>query len=280
MATRPPVLDSVRAAIAFARSSVPRVAGVLALVMLLNVAGDVAGDRFAEIATFLAALLASLMANAALLRLAFSDEHAGDPEFRIGRQGFQFGRPEVRLLGAILLLALFGLLALLFLLLVVVILTVALLVTVHGQTVAPTAASKLPPDVQMMLSGLVLIFALALLWVAVRVCLYPAATIAQKRIQVFSTWRLTAGSWWRIFAAFVLLLLPALVLALLLGVSQRYPVLQQALAVLSAAVNAFIEVPLFCGLYAHLYKQLRGTAPLVATGMAQDAGGGLAGPWG
>ncbi len=283
MATKPAVLDSVRAAIGFARASVPRVAGVLGLVMLLNIAGDMAGDRFAEAATFVAALLASLMANAALLRLAFADEHAGDPEFRIGRQGFQFGQPELRLLGAGLLLALFGLLALLFLLLLVVIFTVALLVTVHGQTVAPTAASKLPPDVQMMLSGLVLVFAVALLWVAVRVCLYPAATIAEKRIQVFSTWRLTAGNWWRIFAAFFLLLLPALVLALLLGVSQPYPALQAAFAIASAAVNAFVEVPLFCGLYVHLYRQLRGASPGVVTSVASVKGetpAGLAGPWG
>ena len=280
MATKPPILDSVRAAIAFARVSTPKVAGVLALVILLNIAGDMARDRFAEIATFVAALLASLMANAALLRLAFADEHSGDPEFRIGRQGFQFGQPELRLLGAILLLALFGLLALLFLLLLVIIFTVALLVTVHGQTVAPTAASKLPPDVQLMLSGLVLIFALALLWVAVRVCLYPAATIARKRVQVFSTWRLTAGSWWRIFAAFVLLLLPALLLALLLGVSQGVPMMQAAFAIISAAVNAFVEVPLFCGLYAHLYRALRGTEPAAAPGAREASAPGLAGPWG
>ena len=44
---RAPVMDSVRAAIAFARANVGRVAGVLGLVMLLNVAGDLAASRFA-----------------------------------------------------------------------------------------------------------------------------------------------------------------------------------------------------------------------------------------
>ena len=281
MAEKPAIMDSVRAAIAFARAAIPRVAGVLGLVMLLNLAGDMANDRFAEIATFVAALLASLMANAALLRLAFAEQHPGDPEFAIGRQGFQFGQPELRLLGAILLLALFGLIAFLFMLLLVIIFTVALLVTVHGQTAPPTAATKLPPDVQLMLEGLVLVFALGLLWVAVRVCLYPAATIAEKRIQVFSTWKLTAGHWWRIFAALFILLLPALVLTLLLGASSGAPPLQAALAVLSAGVNAFIEVPLFCGLYAHLYKHLHGGAPAYAApSVAPPPSAGLAGPWG
>ena len=152
------------------------------------------------------------MANAALLRLAFAGGHPAEDEFRIGWQGFQFGRPEGRLLGAFLLLTLFLLIAMLFLVLLVVIFTIAILVTVHGETVAPTAATKLPPDVQAMISGLFVVFSMALLWVLVRICPYPAATIAEKRIQVFSTWKLTQGNWWRIFAAFVLLLSPAIVL--------------------------------------------------------------------
>lgn len=248
--------------------------------MLLNIAADMANDRFAGIATFVAALLAGLMANGALLRLAFADEHPGDGEFKIGPQGFQFGQPELRLLGAILLLALFGLIAFLFMLLLVIIFTLAMLVTVHGQT-ALGPATKLPPDVQEMVAGLVLIFALAMLWLALRVCLYPAATIAQKRIQVFSTWAMTAGSWWRIFAACLVLLIPAFALALLLGLTSSIPALQAGVAVLSAGVNAFVEVPLFCGLYAHLYKQLRGGAPAYTAPTAvAPPRAGLAGPWG
>jgi hypothetical protein len=133
-----------------------------------------------------------------------------------------------------------------------------------------------------MLSLLILAFALGLLWMAVRVCLYPAATIATQHIQVFSTWKLTGGNWWRIFAAFLLLLLPAIVLAGFLTASQRYPALQAGFAILSAAVNAFVEIPLFCGLYAYLYKHLRSAspapAPMPVAGGAPSAG--LAGPWG
>ncbi|WP_174300664.1 hypothetical protein [Caulobacter sp. S45] len=282
MAARAPVLESVRAAILFARASVPRVAGVLGLVMLLNIAGDMAGGWAAGVSTLVATLLGSLMANAALLRLAFSDEHPGDPEFSIGPQGFQFGRPELRLLGAIGLLMLFAFLAVLFLLLLAFIFTIAMVVAVHGQTAVPTAATTLPPDVQAMLSLLILTFALALLWMAVRICLYPAATVATQRIQVFSTWRLTGGNWWRIFAAFVLLLLPAIVLAGLLEASQHFPPLQAGIAILSAAVNAFVEIPLFCGLYAYLYKRLRSanSTPAMSAAAAEVRSEGLAGPWG
>ncbi len=278
MATKPPVMEVVRSAILFARTNVMKVAGVLALVMLLNVASEAAGGVIAIALTVVATLLGSLMANAALLRLAFADEHPGDPDFKIGPQGFQFGRPEVRLLGAIVLLSLFFFLAILFLLVLAFIFTIALVAAVHGQTVVPANAEQLPPDVRAMLSVLILLFGAAMLWAAVRVCLYPAATIADKRIQVFSTWRLTAGSWLRIFAAFLILLAPAIVLAALIKASQPYPAVQAGFAIVSAAVNAFVEVPLFCGLYATLYKALRTAGPAISRGDAGPAG--LAGPWG
>ena len=67
-------------------------------------------------------------------------------------------------------------------------------------------------------------------------------------------------------------------LAGFLSASQHFPALQTAFASLSAAVNAFVEIPLFCGLYATLYKRLRIAAP---TPLMGDAGRtGLAGPWG
>ncbi len=279
MATRVPVLEAARAAIVFARASVPRVAGVLALVALLNIAADMAGGGWARgVLSAVAGLLGSLMANAALLRLAFVDEHRGDPDFQIGRQGFQFGRPELRLLGAIALLSLFFVLAILFMLLLAFIFTITLVVAVHGQTAVPSNAAHLPPDVQLMLSLLIMVFAAALLWVAVRVCLYPAATISNRRIQVFSTWKLTSGLWWPIFAALLILLAPTLVLTALLGASQHYPALQAGFAILSAVVNAFIEIPLFCGLYAYLYKTLRTSGPSPA--LSAETRAGLAGPWG
>ena len=277
--TKVSVLASARSAILFARANVVRVMGVLSLVMLLNIAGEMAVSRVAQGLTFVATVLAGLMANAALLRLAFADEHSGDPEFHIGPQGFQFGLPEVRLLGAMLLLGLFGFIALLFMLLLAALFTVGLVFS-HGQTViAPEAAAR-SPDVQLMLSVLILAFFGLALWVWVRVFTYPAATIAERKVQVFSTWKFTAGTWWRIFAAFLLLSLPAFVSDGLLLASQAYPPMLFGFAILSAAVNAFIEIPLLCGLSADLYRQLRAEAAPHATPMTEDGRPSLAGPWG
>ena len=270
------VVEGVRAALTFARANIGRVAGVLVLVMVLNVAGAIAASPFARAATLLATLLAGVMANAALLRLAFADLFPGDAEFRIGPQGFQFGGPEARLLGALMLLVLFGLIALLFMILVAALLTIGIVFSHGAASVTPEAASR-SPQVQLMLSGLILVFVAIAMWVWVRIFTYPAATIAGRRVQVFSTWRITKGSAWRIFAAVVLLSLPALVSDVLLLAT---PVAYSApLAVLSAAVHAFVEVPLLCGLASVVYRRLYTPDPLPAAGEVAAAPG-LAGPWG
>ncbi len=273
------VLEGVRAALAFARANIAKVAGVLVLVMVLNVAGAVAASPFARIATLLATLLAGVMANAALLRLAFADLHPGEAEFRIGPQGFQFGTPEVRLLGALLLLVLFGFIALLFVILVAALLTVGVVFS-HGgggASVTPEAVSH-SPQVQLMLSGLVLVFVALAMWVWVRIFTYPAATVAERRVQVFSTWNATKGQGWRIFAAVVLLSLPALASdVLLLAAPAAY---SAPLAVLSAAVHAFVEAPLLCGLSAWVYRRLHVGAPAAVAAVEATPGAGLAGPWG
>jgi len=108
------VMEAVASAVHFAQANVRHVAGILALVMVANIAGDVVGGSAFGIALGSAiTVLIGVIANGALLRLAFADEHPGDPEFRVGPQGFQWGKPETRLLGAVLLVFLFALLALL-----------------------------------------------------------------------------------------------------------------------------------------------------------------------
>jgi hypothetical protein len=275
-----PVMESVRAAVAFARTNVGRVAGALGLVMLLNIAGDMAASPFALVATTVATLLAGIMANAALLRLAFPELAASDPEFRIGPQGFQFGGPEVRLLGAMLLLLLFGCIALLFMVLLAALIDVGLLFSHGGAASLTPEAAAHSPDMQMTSAVLILIFAVLAIWVWLRVFPYPAATIATKRVQVFSTWKLTHGETLHIFAAVLIVFSPVLVIDLLLMASQGRPGLTLGLAVLSAAAHAFLEVPLLCGLSAHVFRRLRASAPAGAISPPSSTSPGLAGPWG
>ena len=271
------VVEGVRAALTFARGNIGRVAGVLVLVMVLNVAGAVAASPFARGATLLATLLAGVMANAALLRLAFADLHPGEAEFRIGPQGLQFGAPETRLLGALMLLVLFGFIGLLFMILLAALLTIGIVFSHGAAGVTPAAASH-SPGVQLMLSLLILVFVAFAMWVWVRIFTYPAATIAERRVQVFSTWSATRGSAGPIFAAVVLLSLPALASDVLLMAT---PVaFATPLAVLSAAVHAFVEVPLLCGLSAWVYRRLHAASPAAPLAAEMAAGTGLAGPWG
>lgn len=276
-----PVMESVRAAVAFARANVGRVAGVLGLVMLLNIAGDMAASPFAEAATLAAAFLAGIMANAALLRLAFAEGAGANPDFRIGPQGFQFGMPEVRLIGAWLLLILFGFIALLFMVLLAALVDVGVIFS-HGGGAAltPDQAVKSP---EMLLTSrvLVMIFGVLALWVYVRVFTYPAATIAAQRVQVFSTWRMTRGHGLAVLAAVLIVFSPVLVIDGLLFAAQGRPGPALALAVLSAAAHAFVVIPLLCGLSAYFYQALRSDLPLAATDSAAPAApAGLAGPWG
>ena len=130
-----------------------------------------------------------------------------------------------------------------------------------------------------MLSLLILTFFALAMWVWVRVFPYPAATIAERKVQVFSTWKLTSGNGWRIFAVFLLLFLPAFASDALMLASQAYPTVLFGFVILSAAVHAFIEIPLICGLSADIYKQLHGAAPRPAP-LVEEARPGLAGPWG
>ena len=283
--TKIPVLASVRAAIRFAQANIARVAGVLGLVMLLNIAGEMAVSRVAQVLTFVAAVLAGLMANAGLLRLAFADEHGEDAEFRIGPQGFQFGIPEVRLLGAMLLLALFGFIALLFMLLLAALFTVGIVFS-HGQTtVAPDTVAR-SPEVEAMVTWLVRAFVVIGVCVWIRLFTYPASTISNQRIQVFSTWRVTHGNWLRMLLSVTLILTPLLISDGLLAAALQHlfgqpdPLFIFSLAVFSAAIHAFVEIPLLCGLSAVLYKDLRGTAPQTAMLPVEDIRPGLAGPWG
>ena len=128
------------------------------------------------------------------------------------------------------------------------------------------------------LSLLILVFVALATWVWVRIFTYPAATVAERRVQVFSTWRVTKGHAWRIFAAVVLLSLPALASDVLL--IRTPPNYAAPRAVLSAAVHAFVEVPLLCGLSAWVYRRLHVAATPAPVADPAAAGSGLAGPWG
>lgn len=270
-----PVLQAVRAAEAFRRLHWRRVAGVLVVVAAsgaVSQAGVLANDMTLRAIGEIVYVVSAIAAYAALMRLAFIDEHPDDPEFVPGAQGFQWGRPEWRLIGVGLLMGFVFILALAF----VVFFCILILVTagvgaVTADTSPESVMDAVGPGGQALLSALVFGFLVGLLFFSVRISLAPAATMARKHVAVFQTWRLTKGQFWRIFAATVLVGLPALLAGVVLGLvvmifgnpSAEGGAPQMAMpgallaGAIPAAVSAFIVLPLTAGLTAFLYRGLR-----------------------
>jgi hypothetical protein len=262
---------AVTAAFDFAKVTAPKTAGVLSIILLLNIASVFTpGTPLSASHLALMALeaLFGVIAQGALYRLAFQNEHSGDPAFRVGPLGLQWGKPELRLLGADLLLLFLVVLALLFWVIILIVSLGA------GMFVSGTGAAPLPPTPEQeshVLAAFAPLFLIALA-VYVRICLYAAATVAERKVAVFSTWSLTRGKFWPILAAFVLLKIPIGALGLLAALAGEPHAATIVLELLACVLDAFLIRPMYCGLYAHLYSGLRTTSEVQT--------GGARGPWG
>jgi hypothetical protein len=157
-------------------------------------------------------LFTTFAAYGAMFRLAFAADHPDDPQFRLGSLGLQWGRMELRMLGAQLLLMIF--LFILLLLLVILVLTPAMAVMMSKG--GPLPATMTEAQLKQMLGangvtalqlGLAAV-QVVLFLVYIRLSLYLSATAESGRISVLRTWKLTRGNFWRIFAATVILYLP------------------------------------------------------------------------
>lgn len=271
--TKVAVTESVRAAIAFARSNVRTVAPALGVLALLEFFTAAQTSRLGLLAAQVLVQLAVLVPMGALYRLAFAGEHPDQGEYRPGPGGFQWKRSETNLLGALLLVILLGVLAFLFWLLLVFILAAAITFARHGPAVT---AGQLSPDLQAAVLWMSVAFLVVIGAVYLHICLFQAATVAEGGVQVLSTWKLTRGSVWPIFLSLMAILAPFFALAALAALTP--PVLRVAAVVMLALLDAFVRIPLMIGLFAHLYKRLRSGATLAAP--AAGAPAAPTGPWG
>jgi hypothetical protein len=268
------VQASVRAAFQFAKVTAPKTAGVLSIILLLDIASVLTPGSASPSPGLLALkgfeALFGVMAQGALYRLAFASEHVGDPEFRIGPLGLQWGKPEMRLLGADLLLVFLFFLALLFWAMILIV-SMGASMFVKGTAAAPL--SPTPQQASQMLLAFVPLI-LPALFVYVRICLYGAATVAERKISVFSTWRLTRGNFWPILGAVFLIAVPIAVLNLLSALPGEPRAATIVLELLTCVLDAFLIRPMSCGLYAHIYSALRPTTGVEVVAAAPR------GPWG
>jgi hypothetical protein len=271
-----PVLESVRAAFAFRKAHWRAVGGVLAFAAAgatVETAGDLSGDKGLAAVGQLAYLVAVCMGYAALMRLAFADENPGDKEFIPGQSGFQWGRPEWRLIGVALLLFFAFMIgaSLVFFLTIVISIAAGLSGKIGPDATPQQMAAALGPGGSAALVLLVIGFCIAAVYTAVRLSLAPAATIARGKIEVFSTWGLTKGQALRLIAATLLSSLPSILagvfLAVFVGVLGRKTGAEGAMQVamplalipgaVTGAVLAFVQLPVSVGLVAYLYRGLR-----------------------
>jgi hypothetical protein len=277
------VQAAVKAAFDFAKLNAPKTAGVLSIILLFDIAKviapvhDAATVDIARLALSAVEALFGVIAQGALYRLAFAGEHGGDPEFRVGPLGLQWGRAETRLLGAKLLLYLLFFIAMLFLaMILIVVLGAGMFVNGTGASSLHSASMASPPLDPQQMSKVILYFAplfLVVLYVYLRICLFGAATVAERKVMVFSTWSLTRGNVLPILGALFLIAVPLGVLDLLAGLPGEPRTATIVIGLVTCVIDAFLIRPMSCGLYAYLYAALR-------TSTAVEAGGAAKGPWG
>lgn len=277
------IQSAVKAAFEFTKINAPKAAGVLSIILLFDIASVIAPTPEAmtvdlpRLALKAVQTLFTIVAEGALFRLAFASEHGGDPAFRIGPLGLQWGRAETRLLGANLLLYLLFFIALLFLAIILIVVLGAGMF-INGTSAAslksasmasPTMSPEQVSQWALALTPLLLVS----LYVYLRICLFGAATVAENKVMVFSTWSLTRGNVMPILGASFVIALPLVVLSLLATLPGEPRTVSIVIELLSCVVDAFLIRPMSCGLYAHIYAALRTNAPVEAAGVPR-------GPWG
>jgi hypothetical protein len=216
----------------------------------------------------------SLMVAGALYRRALAPDAAQARRLGLGFGGLQFGRPELRLLGASVLFWLVagGVWLLVFLILGLACLALGLNIerTIDlqnlAQTIAGTATWKLWILAVIATLGLLLEF-----YVVVRAILYRAATVAEGRMVFLESFRLTAGRVVPLTVLLVLVSLPGLgsFLCQALGFGPWPPLLSRVqdglpltsgLAVfitVQALIRVFVQTPLAVGLFSYAYQTLK-----------------------
>lgn len=189
--------------------------------------------------------------------------------------GLQFGRDEVRLLGAQIGAALiYGPIA------IAIVFGPAMLVS-HSLIPDIARAQALMADPQAFADTLIdafgstgaslvmavlLALVAAVLWVLLRLCLVQAASFAERRIVVLQTWGWTRGNLMRIAAAHILVYVPAMlaatiIVALIAGVAAPDDATASGAAIIAVrtlinVLSIIAEIPLIA-LMAILYRGLR-----------------------
>ncbi|MFN3878735.1 MAG: hypothetical protein ACK4MH_10200 [Brevundimonas sp.] len=197
-------------------------------------------------------LVATLVLAGALGRIAITEDLPQARRLGLGPAGLQFGRPELRLLGA-------GLLCAVFLAMILSVVALALLALfgmaeLNAQAIALRQWSAVGPVWKLALLALVTVFALfAVVAFTVRLSLFAPATIGRGHMVSLQSMSIARGAFWPLLVGLIVMSAPKIGLVLLWGAG-----LLSGTAgwVVFAVVLAGVQFPLSMALVGRAYRQL------------------------
>lgn len=203
-------------------------------------------------------LVATLVLAGALGRIAITEDLPQARRLGLGPAGIQFARPELRLLGAGLLCAVF--LAMILSVVALVLLALFGMAELNAQAIEMRQWSAIGPVWKLALLALVTAFALfAVLAFTVRLALFAPATIGRGHMVSLQSMSIARGAFWPLLVGLVVTAAPKIALVLLWGVG----VLSGTAGwIVFAVVLAGVQFPLTMALVGRAYRQLESRTAL------------------
>lgn len=202
-------------------------------------------------------LVATLVLAGALGRIAITEDLPQARLLGLGPAGLQFGRPELRLLGAGLLCAVF--LAMILSVVALVLLALFGMAELNAQAIELRQWSAVGPIWKLTLLALVTAFALfAVLAFTVRLSLFVPATIGRRHMVSLQSMSIARGAFWPLLVGLIVTSAPKIALVLLCGVG-----LLSGMAgwVVFAVVLTGLQAPLTMAFVGAAYRRLEPAPP-------------------
>jgi len=208
-------------------------------------------------------LIATLILVGALTRIAVSPDPAAAKRLGLRPAGLQFGRPELRLLGAALLCAVF--MAMILSVVALLLLAVFGMAGLDAEAINQRNWAAVGPAWKLVLLAGVTGFALyGVLVMAVRLSLSAPATLGRGHMVSLNSMGIAQGSFWPLLGGLIVVGLPKVVLAVLTGWGLLSGVTGW---VVWALVLCGLEAPLTTGFLGAAYRQLEYWTPEARSGV-------------
>jgi hypothetical protein len=206
-------------------------------------------------------LISTLMLAGALSRIAIGDDLASARRLGLGPAGLQFGLPELRLLGASLLCAVF--MAMILSVVALVLLAVFGMAELDARAIELRQWGAVGPAWKLVLLALVTLFALyAVLVLVVRLSLFGPATLGRGHMVSLNSMGIAQGSFWPLLGGLLVVGLPKIVLLVLTGAGLLSGVIGW---IVWAVTLTALEAPLTMAFLGEAYRRLEYWTPQGAT---------------